>query len=63
MADARTTSRAIPMADWAGLHEDLLGLVVETRPAAIELVSAVRRPRAAQLGPVASQHARHPPAC
>ena len=28
MADARTTSRAIAMADWAGLHEDLLDLVV-----------------------------------
>ena len=37
----------------------LPGLVVEPRPTAVEIVSAVRRPRAAQLGPVAGQHARH----
>ena len=37
------------------------GLVVEPRPAAVELVFAIRRPRAAQLGPVAGQHAHHPP--
>ena len=37
----------------------LPGLVVEPCPVAVELVSAIRRPRAAQLGPVAGQHARH----